>query len=238
MTDSYVDLTLAENDIKLKAVDLGDDTYALAVSANLEVGDTVSLGSGVSYIGQVSLDAGTEYIGQVALDAGTAQIGEVTLGAGEEHIGSVGSEGITISQTPTVTVSGAYTANDALGGLLTFADAARSAGKGGVLKDVIIIDDAGQDAATELWLFSDTITPAVDNAAFVLTQPDIRKVVAIVSSADGTWRACGTPSVNRIETSQRYHCVGTSLYGQLVTRGTPTETAIDDITVILGILQD
>ena len=47
------------------------------------------------------------------------------------------SDGITISQTPTVT-AGAYAANDAVGGLLTFAKAARVAGRGGVIKGLKI----------------------------------------------------------------------------------------------------
>ena len=53
------------------------------------------------------------------------------------------SAGEIISQTPTVT-AGAYSANDAVGGLLTFANAARFDKGGGIIKDVIILDDAGQ----------------------------------------------------------------------------------------------
>jgi hypothetical protein len=52
------------------------------------------------------------------------------LTAGEAHVGEVGSPGTTISQTPTIT-AGAYAAGDAVGGLLTFANAARVSGGGG-----------------------------------------------------------------------------------------------------------
>ncbi len=147
------------------------------------------------------------------------------------------SAGITISQTPTVT-AGAYSAGDAVGGLLTFANAARSSGDGGVIKDVLILDDAGQDAELELWLFNAPFTPMADNAAWAPSEADLRKLVAIVSTADGAWFAAGTPSAARVECSQRYDCATTSLFGQLVTRGTPTYAATDDITVVLGLLQD
>lgn len=152
----------------------------------------------------------------------------------------VNSKGTTISQTPTVT-AGAYSADEAVGGLLTFENAATPTGNdvgGGIIKDLIILDDAGQDAELELWLFSETFTAMVDNAAWNPSQADLRNLVAVISTANGAWFDAGTESVARIEVSQRYDLDGTSLFGQLVTRGTPTYTATDDVTVILGLLQD
>jgi hypothetical protein len=172
-----------------------------------------------------------------SIPTGGNLIGSVLGAAGENHIGQVGGEGTTISLTPTVT-AGAYTANDAVGGLLTFANAARVSGGGGLIKNVIILDDAGQDAALELWLFNATFTAMSDNAAWAPSQADLRKLVAIVSTADGAWYAAGTPSAARIEVSQRYDLVGTSMFGQLVTRGTPTFAATDDVTVIISVQQD
>lgn len=160
-----------------------------------------------------------------------------SIPTGINNIGLVGSEGITISQTPSVT-AGIYAANDAVGGLLTFANAGRYTGYGGVVKDVIILDDAGQDAEMELWLFNATFTAMADNAPWAPSEVDLRKIVAIISTAGGAWFAAGTPSAARVECNQRYDCVGTSLFGQLVTRGTPTFVASDDVTVIIGLLQD
>ena len=161
--------------------------------------------------------------------------GIVSLAAGEEYIGDVGTLGITIGRTPTVT-AGAYTGGDAVGGLLEFHNAVRLAGEGGVIKDVLIIDDNGQDAEMELWLFNSTFTAMVDNAPWAPSQADLRKLLAIVSTTDGAWFAAGTPSVARIEVSQKYDLIGTSMFGQLVTRGTPTFAATDDVTVIVGLL--
>lgn len=161
----------------------------------------------------------------------------VTLLASEDHIGQVGSESATIIANPTVTV-GAYAAGDCVGGVLEFADAARTAGIGGVVKNMTLVDDNGQDAAMELWLFDQTFTSPGDNAAWVATEAELHNLVAILNSVDGSWFATGTPSVNEVEVSQQYTCVGTSLFGQLVTRGTPTFAATDDISVIIGLLLD
>ena len=174
----------------------------------------------------VALPAGTNLLGTVGVDQ-TAPGTTNRVDAGDE---------ILISQTPAVT-AGAYGANDAVGGLLTFADAARATGMGGVVKSLLILDDAGQDVEMELWLFRETFTAMADNAAWAPSQADLRKLVGIISTADGAWFAAGTPSAGRVEASQTYTCTGTSLFGQLVTRGTPTFAATDDISIVLGCLR-
>jgi hypothetical protein len=169
----------------------------------------------------------------------SAGLSVVQIPAGTNTIGFVGSHGTTISQTPTVT-AGAYSAGDAVGGLLTFANAARTSGDGGVIKDVLIIDDAGQDAELELWLFKVTFTAMSDNAAWAPSEADLENCIGVVSTqtSDRGWMAAGTPSVCDIEVGSRYDLTGTSLFGQLVTRGTPTFAATDDVTVKVMLLQD
>jgi len=159
------------------------------------------------------------------------------LAAGTAAFGTVGSASITIIANPTVT-AGAYSAGDCVGGVLTFAAAARATGDGGVIKDVVIVDDAGQDAQLELWLFNQTFTSPGDNAAWAATEAQLHNLVAVITSVDGSWFATGTPSVLVVEASQQYTCAATSLFGQLVTRGTPTYVATDDISVVIGLLQD
>jgi hypothetical protein len=147
------------------------------------------------------------------------------------------SEGVMPLQTPTIT-AGAYAAGDAVGGLLTFEFAARVEGRGGFVKNVLIIDNHGQDAELELWLFKETFTAMVDNEAWAPSVADLKKLVAIISTASGAWFAAGTPSVARIPVSQYFELTGTSLFGQVVNRGTPTWNAVNDLTVILGLPQD
>ena len=148
------------------------------------------------------------------------------------------TEGIMPLVTPTIT-AGAYAAGDAVGGLLTFENVARVEGRGALVKNVLIIDNHGQDAELELWLFKETFTAIDDNAAWAPSVADLKKLVAIISTASGTWFAAGTPSVARIPVSQYFELTGTSLFGQLVNRSAaPTYNAVDDITVILGLPQD
>jgi len=210
---------------------------APGLAADVQVSGSVavtSIATGDNNIGNVDLAS--------AIPAGANNIGDVdilTIAAGETHIGEVGSPGITISQIPTVT-NGAYSAGDAVGGLLTFANAARVSGGGGVVKSVIIIDDAGQDVELELWLFDRTFTPITDNAAWAPLEADLENLVAVISTEDSAqgWLAAGTPSAIDIGVSKRFDLDGTSLFGQLVTRGTPTFAATDDVTVKVGLLQD
>lgn len=148
----------------------------------------------------------------------------------------VESDGTTIVVTPTVT-AGAYSAGDCIAGTLTFANAARVLGSGGVVKDVVIVDDAGQDVSMELWLFSTNVISPGDNAAWACPEASLHYCVGIIPVS--TWYATGTPSVAMKECSVRYDLPGgTSLFGQLVTRGTPTFAATDDVTVIIGVLRD
>ena len=149
----------------------------------------------------------------------------------------VPSPGINIIQTPTISAAGLYAAGDAVGGLLTFANAARVTGGGGVIKNMIIVDDDGEDAELELWLFNQTFTAMADNAAWAQAEASLHNLVAVISTANGAYYAAGTPSAAVVECSQRFECTGTSLFGQLVTRGAPTYTATDDISVIISIIQ-
>lgn len=233
-TVPLVDNTLGSATLSTTA----NGNFLLGIAGALTVRVRMSLytsGAATVYMEGTSAAAGV-FLSR-SIPTGLNSIGTVGLNAGTNNIGRVGSEGITISQTPTIT-AGAYTANDAVGGLLTFANAARVAGYGGVIKDLLILDDAGQDVELELWLFNATFTAMADNAPWAPSEADLRNLVAIISTADGSWFAAGTPSAARIEVSQRYDCTGTSLFGQLVTRGTPTFAATDDVTVILGLLQD
>ena len=218
------------NDVDISATE--DFNLATIASQAPQLDDTDKIA--VSLYGKASAAGDKELL----LDsAGHVQADILTIAAGANHIGNVGGEDIIITQTPEVS-AGAYSANDAVGGELTFANAARASGLGGIIKQVIFIDDAGQDAETELWLFDTTITDVTDNAAFAQTEAELHTVVGIISTSDGTWRASGTPSVCCVECSLSYTCVGTSLFGQLVTRGTPTYAATDDVTVRIVLQQN
>ena len=174
-------------------------------------------------------------IASVAEPGGAAA--DVQLSAGETHIGEVGGADVTITVTPTVTLT-AYEANDAVGTELTFANAARTSGAGGIIKSVMFIDDAGEDEEFELWLFDTTFTDGTDAATWGSTEAELHTLAAVISTTDGTWVSGGTPSVCDVEVSRGYTCTGTSLFGQLVTRGTPDFVATDDFTVRISLVQN
>lgn len=141
-------------------------------------------------------------------------------------------DGNTVTQTPTITAA-LYAAGQCLGDMLTFVNVVSGAGAGGVLKTVTILDQDAQDAITELWLFNQTIaTPLADQAPWVMTAADAVNLICVVSTLDGTWYDGGGINFCDIEVSKRLDLVGTSLFGRLVTRGTPTPTAANHITSI------
>jgi len=142
-----------------------------------------------------------------------------------------------ISQTPTISISPAYTAKDAIGGLLTFANAVRVSGGTGILQTVTIVDKGQQMASIDLVLFDQTFTAPTDNAIFAPTDAELANVIAVVPMSN--YSDFSTNSVAaRGALGIAFEAVGTSIFGALVSRGTPTYTSTTDIIVILGILQD
>lgn len=200
--------------------------------ADLFLKQGVSLGSNVVSKWK---DMGDGTHALVQYTTGELQIGDVDVSSTNPL--PVQTQGTTISVALTVT-AGAYVAGDCVGGVLEFANAAVTSGKGGVVQDMIIVDDAGQDVGLELWLFDRVFTSPGDNAPWAATEDDLHNLVCVITTADGVWFETGTPSVASVEIGQRYDCAATSLFGQLVTRGTPTFIATDDVMVTLGLLQD
>ena len=157
----------------------------------------------------------------------------------EYHIGNVGGEDVCITVTPTITLT-AYEANDAVSGEMTFANAARFAGYGGIIKNVLFIDDAGEDEEFELWLFDTTFTDGTDAATWGATEAELHTLICVISTEESSqgWLSAGTPSVCDVEVSRGYSCTGTSLFAQLVTRGTPDFVATDDFTIRINLVQN
>ena len=138
--------------------------------------------------------------------------------------------------TPTVT-AGAYSASDAVGGLLTFAGAGDKNTDHGTVLRLVIVDDAMQNVALTLWLFNQTFTAMVDNAEWDIADSDNQNCIGAILVAASDYSAGKDNSVASVDCNFVYALSGsgTSLYGQLVTAGTPTYAAADDITVKLTV---
>lgn len=155
---------------------------------------------------------------------------------------------VTVSVTPTVTAGG-YTAADAVGAALTFANAVRADGSAGSSADansgeirtVTIIDKAVGNTSTtyELWLFNAAYTGVADNAAFAPTDAEALTCVGVIPITD-----VRASSNNLVLTARSVGLAfnvpsGTTLWGQLVCRGTaPTYGATADVKINVTIAQD
>lgn len=149
------------------------------------------------------------------------------------------SEVIAPTTQPVVSASSAYTANDAVGGLLTFASAAIDGFNSGIIDGLLIIDDAAQAAELDLVLFSATFTATADNAAWNVAEASMENCIGHITLTDyaaGSANAVGTKSGVGIPFN--LGAGNTTIYGQLVTRGTPTYAATDDLTVKLLLRKD
>ena len=166
----------------------------------------------------------------------------------EEIVERMGLHVQYIQEAPTVT-AGAYSAGDAVGGLLVFRNVSfegggrsrRTSPKGSatILDSVVIVDRASQDVQLDLVLFSEEFTPTADNGAFDPSDADLLNCIGVVKVSDysafndnsiATKSAIGLP----------IHLTNASgnLFGQLVTRGTPTYVAITDIAVRIGLISE
>jgi hypothetical protein len=148
---------------------------------------------------------------------------------------------VNISQTPTVSTSPAYTAGDALGGLLTFANAARVSGGSGLIQAVTVMcKTPALIPAIDLYLFNQTFTNTTDNAAFAPSDGDMANCIGVIPIA--AWAAETASSVNSIATrfglGFPFLLTGTSLFGQMVTRTAFTAGGTSDFVIGLQVIQD
>ena len=146
---------------------------------------------------------------------------------------------VRLQVTPTVSTTPAYTAKDAVGGLLTFSNAVRASGGTGRIEAIQIVDKGQQRADLDLVLFDRTFTAPTDNAVFAPTDAETLFCVGWIPVGAGNYADFSTNSVAAINNvGLEFVLNGTDLFGALVTRGTPTYTSTSDIVVTLTILQD
>ncbi len=167
---------------------------------------------------------------------GDIKFGEAII-AGENHIGQVGVDGLDIVLIPTIT-AGAYTSGDALGGLLTFPNAARVSGGRGTITKVVVVDDANKLQPIDIVFFDQTFTAISDNDAFAPSEADLENCLGHISIAATDYASF---SANAEATKRNvgfdYKLDGTSLFGQAVIRDTGGYNATDDLTVKITVVQ-
>ncbi len=142
-----------------------------------------------------------------------------------------------VSVTPTVSAAVAYTAGDAVGGLMTFDfDQLRSA-EAIVIEQLRVVDLAKQGADLDLLLFRSTPGGTfTDNAATDPDDADMIKLVGFISlTADSLLNDNSVSFIRNlgIYVPTTLRAAGQKVYGALVARGTPTYAATTDLKVEL-----
>lgn len=142
-----------------------------------------------------------------------------------------------ITVQPVVSTTPAYQAKDAVGGKLTFANAARSSGGSITIQTAVVVDRSQQMPVLELVLFDRDFTASSDNAAFDPTDAELAYCVGVIKISDYSDFNDNAVAV-RTGIGLTAKLEGTDLYGQLVTRSAPTFVATTDIVVALTIVRD
>ena len=151
-------------------------------------------------------------------------------------LGTIAYDVFEVTVTPTIT-AGAYTAGDALGGLLTFASVVQAGGGGGEIVKVTILDLSKQSAPIDLVLFDRTFTATADNAPFGPTDADLANCLGFIPIANTDYSEFANTCVATKASGQqmpfpyRLAAAGSSLFGQMVIRNGDTFGAVADVTV-------
>jgi hypothetical protein len=176
------------------------------------------------------------------------------LAAGENHVGEIGSNQIKVDVAQTVTAS-AYSSGNALGGLMTIANAARNsgaagtAGTGGIVTGMQLNSKALQSGVqVDVFYFdaNPTGSTCTDKTAFVIANADFNKVVGIQSipstPANGagwfgatTTGAVGIPSYFPVTYDL---ASSTSIFACAVVRAAITPGSTSDISFKFNVLRN
>jgi len=146
-----------------------------------------------------------------------------------------------ISAIPALSLA-AYTAEDCVGGLLTFANAASVYASEGVIKRITVIDADKEKAAGKLYFFNADPSSAVDTdaASFLPAAADLAKLIGVkaIAAADFVDSTSDSVAVYEMDMAFVLAAAGTSLFAVFVCDGTPTYTAATDLTIKLIIARN
>lgn len=151
-----------------------------------------------------------------------------------------------ITATPTVDTS-AYQTGELVGGKLTFTGALKTITGTGYLVSVNMMDQSAQAVDFDVVIFREdpTGTTFTDQAAFDVADADTSKIIAVVQLGSATRFAFADNSVHFIgslaipvQATNSGGGIAGTLYGALISRGTPTFTAATDVKITIGVSRD
>ena len=140
-----------------------------------------------------------------------------------------------ISVQPTIT-AGAYSAGDAVGGVMTFTCPGSNTV---LLKDLYLLDDdsSPDEADLDLYIFTDSDIAVADNAAFTISQAEflagsfIGRVNFSTYIATPIGGEANATICEKIDQNILIPVSNGKFYGQLIANGTPTFNAIDQLVL-------
>lgn len=171
------------------------------------------------------------------IDADTDGLEVKVTNASLAVTGSLAASSVDVARiqvTPTIS-TGIYAAKDNVGGLMTFANAA-AAGDDPIRVNAVHLVDKDQEMASfDLLLFRASITAPTDNAAFDPTDAELADYIGHIPIYAAHYADLNDNAVAVAPNPDRawVTLAGTSLYGVLVSRGTPTYTSTSDLVVTL-----
>jgi hypothetical protein len=141
------------------------------------------------------------------------------------------------SVVPVLQIGGAYAAKDNIGALLTWTigENALGAGSGATIKRMTITDADAQNEILSLHLFdaSPAAAARTDDAECVQVATDLAKKIVTLEVAAADWQVFAGDSICSYELDTDIVFDGNDLFGVIEGSGTPTWTAVDDLTVHL-----
>ncbi len=108
--------------------------------------------------------------------------------------------------------------------------------KSGVIRSVIITDLAKQSQNLDVvfWASEPTATTFTDQAALAIADADLVRVVGVAAVTD--WKAFADNSIGQLFLELPFVLGGgNTLYGSIVSRGTPDFVSTSDLTVRIGV---
>jgi len=139
---------------------------------------------------------------------------------------------------PTISSGAAYTAGDAVGSLLQVPAANGSEGSG-TIRQAVIMDQDGLNAAMDFFVFNASITATADNDAFAPSEDDLKKALGVISVAASDYADTGNGPVATKQVELDFQMEqGTDVFIQPVTRGTPTYTGTDNLKFTFVVISD
>lgn len=147
----------------------------------------------------------------------------------------------TVAQTVTAAI---YASGNVVGAKISCPNAVRGEGMGGIIQTVWVSDKAGNSTSYEFWPFNadPSATTVTDKSAIAINAADLAKVagppIAITGTMLGASATMGITGLGGIGQAFKLAATNTTLYGILVTRGTPTYASTSDVGFYIVILPD